>query len=71
MYAHLYANSAGYKVRQLPKFIFRTCTMDVLSPRHHIFAWLTSNQGRKLRFAQMRFAMTLEKAQRGRDCSLS
>lgn len=69
--ACLYASSAGYKVGQMPKFIFKTCTVDGCSPCHHIFTWLTSNQGTKLCFAQNQFVLTLEKAQRGRDCSLS
>lgn len=71
MQACLHASSAGYKVGQLPEFIFRTCTMDVWSPCHHIFTWLTSKQGTKLCFARNQLALTLEKAQRGRDWSLS
>ena len=71
MQAYSYASSAGYKVGQLPKFVFRTCTIDVRSPCHHMFTWLTFNQCMKLCFAQKQFALTLEKAQRGRDCSLS
>lgn len=71
MQACLHASSAGYKVAPLPKFILRTCIMDVCGPCNHIFTWLTYNQGTKLCFAQNEFALTLEKAQRGRDCSLS
>lgn len=67
----LYASSTGYEVGQLPKFVFRTCRMDVCRPCHHIFTLLTSNQGMMQCLAQKQFALMLEKAQRGRNCSLS
>lgn len=68
--ACLSASSAGFKIGQLPTFIFRICAMALCSPHHYIFTRFTSNQGMKLYFAQNQFVLSLEKAQR-RDCSLS